>query len=323
MSKQKILLTGSAGFVFSNFIRKTYYDKKYTECYAFISIDKLLNPHANDSTYVNRDHQFYIGDITDSYLIDKIFQIHKPDIVIHTAAESLVTSSITNPQLFVKSNVVGSQVLIDAAVKYKIKKFVYTSTDEVYGHLTSPEDPAFHEDDQCLPRNAYSASKYAAELLLKAAHNVHGLDYQITRSSNIFGPRQPNRNLLPITISKILNNQPIPLHGDGLHSRSWIHVNDFYSAFWTILEKGQLNQVYNISTDVEKTNLDMVKQICDVCGRGRELISFIKDRPGNDRRYRSNFDKLKDLGWTPEGNFDDQLAETVSWYKANSWFLKE
>lgn len=320
-SKQKILLTGSAGFVFGNFIRKVYYGKKYTEDYIFISIDKLLNSHANDSIYVNRNHQFYIGDITDSYLIEKIFQIHQPDIVIHAAAESFVDAATTNPQIFVKSNVLGTQVLLDAAVKYKVKRFIYVSSDECYGHLASTAGTPFKETDPCSPRNSYSASKYAGELLVKATQNVHGLNYQITRSSNIFGPLQPCRNLIPTVISKILNNKSIPIFGSGLQSRSWIHVNDFYSAFWTILEKGQLNQVYNISTGVEKTNLDLVRQICDIFGRDYSLIEHVQDRPGHDFCYRSDFSKLTELGWTSAGNFNDQLLETCNWFNANKWFL--
>lgn len=324
MSQRKtILYTGTCGFINGYLLRRTHYEGHLTEKYKFVGIDKLLNPHANKSIYINKDYTFHLGDINDSYIVDKIFQIHRPDIIIHGAAQTFVDKSNQDPEIFMKTNVVGTQVLVDAALRYGVEKFVLQSTDEVNSHSQAEVAPS-KESDAPNPRNSYSSSKYASELLVQAAHNVHGLNYQITRSANVFGPRQPKRNLIPVAMARLLSGQKIPLYGDGSQIRSWIHVDDFYTAFWTIVEQGQLNQVYNISTGHYSTNLDLAQLICRLMGQPQTQIEFITDRPGHDFCYKSDFSKLQQLGWVPQDkDFSTQLAEVCHWYAQNQWYLQE
>ncbi len=318
MSKPKVLITGSCGFIFGNFIRKAIYEK---HPYTFVSIDRV-NSNAINSMYWNKNHTFHIADIRDQHVIDTIFQFEKPDIVIHGAAETFVDYSLSDPNSFVTSNVLGTQVITNACIKYGVQKLIYISTDEVYGHLKSEAEPSWTEDAPLNPRNPYSASKASGELMVKAAHESHGLIYNITRSSNNYGHRQTPEKLLPKVIKNILEGNPIPIYGQGLQMRDWLHVFDNCSALLTILAKGEPNETYNISANQELSNIEVVQKVCNVMKDGHKLISFTKDRPGHDFRYSVDSSKIRALGWMPEYTFPNGIQQTVQWYLANQWFLK-
>lgn len=320
MSKQKLLLTGSGGFICSNFIRKAIFEKKP---YDIISIDKVTKSSVLNNIYSNKNHTFYIGDIADEHFVNVIFEYERPDIILHMAAESSVDESIKDPNKFIHSNVLGTQVLLNAAIKWEVKNFVYVSTDEVYGQLENDAAPAWKEDASLNPRNPYSASKAAGELLVKAAGASFGLNYKITRSSNNYGPRQTAEKLIPRVIKCVMEESPIPIYGQGLQMRDWLHVFDNCSAIIKVLEDGKNNEIYNISANQEYTNIEVVNEICNILGKGHNLISHIKDpRNAHDFRYAMDSSKLKTIGWDPKYKFKAGLAETVEWYTNNKFFLK-
>ena len=318
MNKLKVMITGSCGFIFGNFIRKAIYEK---HPYSFVSIDKVT-ANAINSMYWNKNHIFHVADITNQHIIDIIFQFEKPDIVIHGAAETSVDNSLIKPNEFINSNVLGTQVIINSCLKYEVKKLIYISTDEVYGQLKNEQEASWTEESILNPRNSYSASKAAGELLIKAAHQTHGLIYNIVRASNNYGPRQTPDKLIPKVIKSILQNKPIPIYGQGLQVRDWMHVFDNCSAILTILEKGEPNQIYNICANQELSNIEVIQRICNTMEDGHKLMSFVNDRPGHDFRYSLNSSKLRALGWKPSYKFNDGIRDTIQWYKDNQWFLK-
>jgi dTDP-glucose 4,6-dehydratase len=318
MGKVKLLVTGSAGFIFSNFIR---YVLKNHANYQIISVDRFSHKTLN-SIYRNKGHIVHIGDVTDPHFIDMVFTLEQPDYVIHGAAESFVDHSIDETQKIVHSNVIGTQVIVDACVKHKINKLIYVSTDEVYGHLTSDTDPSWSEDAMLNPRNSYSATKAAGEMIVKAAANIYGLNYNITRSCNNYGPKQSVRNLIPVIISNILNNKDVPIYGQGMQIRDWIHVQDNCSAILNILENSSNEEIYNISSKQEFSNVEIFQEVCNTLGRGHNLLKFVKDRPGHDFRYSVTNDKIKKLGWNPSFKFKDGIVHTVNWYVNNSYFIR-
>lgn len=314
---KKILVTGSAGFIFSNFMRK--YENNSS--YKFISVDKVIAPYNRYNVELNRKgHTFYMGDIADEIFMNNIFSIEKPDIIIHGAAESFVDDSIRSAGPFIHSNVTGTQVMVDMSVKYGVEKFIYIGTDEVYGQLKSTDDLSWNEDSPLNPRNPYSASKAAGELIVKAAHETHNLKYNITRCCNNYGPSQPPRNLIPKAIYSILNDKPIPIHGDGKQYREWICVEDHCSAIMKIIEHGNINEIYNIGSGIERNNLSMLQDISDLIEKPY-VINFIKDRAGHDFRYSVNCDKITNLGWKPLNSFKRGLTKCVQWYIDNPWYF--
>lgn len=316
---QKVLCTGSAGFIFSNFIRKSIYDK---QPYEFVSVDKVTKGSVLNNIYLNKSHKFHIGDVSDAHFIDVIFELERPDIVIHGAAETHVDDSIRDPNKFIQSNILGTQVLVNASIKWGVKKFVYISTDEVYGQLNNESESSWTEESVLSPRNPYAASKAAGELLVKAAHITHGLSYNITRSSNNYGPRQSPDKFIPKIIKCILNEQKIPVYGQGLQIRDWTYVMDNCEAILTILNSGKENNVYNISANQEYTNIEVVQLICNAMEKGHSLIEFVNDRKGHDFRYSLNCNKLKQLGWEPKFKFKEGIHATLNWYLNNKWFIK-
>ncbi len=311
-----ILVTGSAGFIFSNFMRKVMRDKVP---YTFASVDKVIAPYNRYNIARNRDHNFYLGDIADEQFMDTIFAIERPNIIIHGAAESFVDASINSAQPFIHSNVMGTQVMIDMAVKHKVGRFVYVSTDEVYGQLGAYEQ-SWIETSIVKPRNPYSASKAAGETLLYAANQTHNLQYNITRCCNNYGPSQPPRNLVPKIISSLLNNQSIPIHGTGTNIREWIYADDHCSAIMKIVRDAPPNEIYNIGSGVELTNLEIVHKIADVINKKAD-INFVADRKGHDYRYSVDYSKLKKLGWQPAFDFEGGMQKCVQWYLDNPWYL--
>ncbi len=316
----KILVTGSCGFIFSNFLRKVVYEKKP---YQLISIDRV-NFSSVNSMYWNKNHTFYVADIRDQHIIDTIFKLEKPDVVIHGAAETFVDSSLIDPNSFVTTNVLGTQVISNACVKNDVKKLIYISTDEVYGQLKSEEDLSWTEDSVLNPRNPYAATKASGEFIVKAAHESFGLNYNITRCSNNYGPRQNTEKLIPKTIKCILNGQKIPIYGKGLQIRDWTYVYDNCQAIFSILENGVDNEVYNISSNQELTNVEIIQNICNALGKGHDLMSFIEDprKNAHDFRYSVDSSKIRSLGWKPSFKLKDGINQTIDWYINNQWYLK-
>jgi len=319
--KKKILVTGSCGFIFSNFMR--YAITQHDVNYKFISVDKVKSSRVMYNVFSNKNHTFHIGDVADSHFMDVVFQVEEPDIVIHAAAESFVDSSIKNADPFIHSNVRGTQTVIDACVKWGVERLVYISSDEIYGQLTSEDDPPWPETAPMNPRNPYSATKAAGELLVKAAHQTHGLNYNITRCCNNYGPRQDPEKFLPKIIKCVINNEKIPVYGQGRQVRDWLYVSDNCRAVLDILEKGAINETYNIAANQEYSNIEICQLVCNALGKGHDLIEFVEDRPGHDFRYSVDCTKLKGIGWEPEFKFKQGLEETAKWYINNkSWFLK-
>lgn len=317
---QRMLITGTAGFIFSNFLRIAVYQKAP---YEIFSLDKIANSSMMNNIFQKKIAEFQIADICDEHIMDRIFEYIEPEIIIHGAAESNVDKSINNPNVFTKSNIVGTQNLINLAVKYKTKLFVYQSTDEVYGSLAEDESP-WIENSPMDPRNPYSASKAAGEMLLKAAHNTYGLNYLIVRSCNNMGPRQDHSKLIPRVIKCIREKKKIPIYGDGLQSRDWIHTHDNAQAILYLLDKKIKNDIFNISANQEKKNIEVINAICDIMGEGKNLLEKVEDRAGHDRRYALNADKIKALGWNPVyKNFSDAVKNTINWYQSNPYYLKD
>lgn len=319
MKKQTILITGVNGFIFSNFMQKVL--KEYSSEYKFVGIDKLTDNFNYANFIKHNNYKFYLGDISDENFINSVFQIEKPNIIINGAASSFVDASIVNASQFIKNNVLGTQMLCDASIKYGIDKFIQISTDEVYGHLEQSDEP-WTEFSQPKPRNPYSASKYGSELMLYAANQTHGLQYNITRSCNVFGAKQPNRNLIPKTIHCIFNNKIIPIHSDGSQTRCWDFVDNKCDAIMYILKNAPSNEIFNFGPGTEMSNLSMVNKICNYFEKGHDLIKTGFERKGIDQRYAINTDKLYSLGYKPKYSFEEGFIKTMEWYRNNLEYLE-
>lgn len=317
----KLLVTGGAGFIGSNFVM--YMLQQHPD-YQIINIDALTyagNLENLKSIEQNPNHTFVKADITDAQAIDQLMQ-QGIDVVVNFAAESHVDRSILEPEVFVKTNVLGTQVLLDAAKKYGVTKFVQVSTDEVYGSLG--ETGLFTEETPLQPNSPYSASKAGGDLLVRAYHETFGLPVNITRCSNNYGPYQFPEKLIPLMISRALNDQQLPVYGDGLNIRDWLYVEDHCSAIDLVIHNGKLGEVYNIGGNNERTNVHIVKTILAGLGKPESLISYVKDRPGHDRRYGIDPTKtMNELGWKPKHNFETGIKETIQWYLANKgWWTR-
>lgn len=311
---KKILLTGSAGFIGSNFVEHIIQNSPE---FTWISIDKLVEPH--NFFNVPTNHKFYLGDIADENFLNSIFKIEKPTFVIHLAAESFVDNSIQNAKKFIYSNVMGTQNIVDVCIKYNVEKLLYGGTDESYGQLKLDE-PGWTEESPCNPRNPYSASKVCGELIVKAAGETHGLNYVISRSSNVYGKFQPNRNLVPKIIYSLLENKSIPISGSGLQQREWLFAPDHCDALMQILLKGISQNIYNIGSGFEMKNLEMVKYISDYLSI-QPIISHVADRKAHDFRYLTNCAKIHNLGWKPKYTFEQGMGKCIDWYVENKWYL--
>lgn len=314
---KKILVTGGAGFIGGNFVQHMV--SKYPE-YCIFNLDLLtyagdLVKHkeiesANNYTFVKMD-------IADREAIMSLFEAEKFDYVVHFAAESHVDRSITHPEIFVKTNVMGTQALLDAAKAIGLKKFVHVSTDEVYGELDFDPTTFFTEDTPLQPNSPYSASKASSDFLVRAYHETFGLPVNITRCSNNYGPYHFPEKLIPLTISRVLNEQKVPVYGDGKNIRDWLHVQDHCLAIDLVMHEGVNGEVYNVGGHNEKTNLEVVQTIIKELGKSEELIEFVTDRLGHDKRYAIDPTKLEALGWKPTYNFDTGIAQTIQWYLDN------
>ena len=318
MSKyKKILITGGAGFIGSNFIRYILQKTKAK----IINLDKLTYSGNIDNLSDiknNPRYKFVKGDIANEKLVSKL--VKGCDAIINFAAESHVDRSIKDSRAFMQTNVIGTQVLLDAARKYKIKRFIQISTDEVYGSIKSGY---FTENSNLAPNSPYAASKAAADILARSYFVTHKLPVIIVRSSNNFGPYQYTEKLIPLFITNALENKKLPVYADGTNVREWIYVTDNCSAINFVLNKGKDGEVYNIGSGNELKNIVLTKKILKLLDKKENLIKFVKDRPGHDKRYDLKLSKLKSLGWKPDKKFDAGLKETVLWYKENvKWWKK-
>lgn len=322
----KILVTGGAGFIGSNFIRFLLGPKAPSGIdLQILNLDKLtyagnLENLADLAQLPN--YQFIRGDISDGKLVDSLMG-NGVEGVINFAAESHVDRSLYEPDLFVQTNVVGVQVLLHAALRHKIRKFIQVSTDEVYGSL-SPKTPGFREDTPLAPNSPYSASKAAADLLARSYFKTYGFPTVITRCSNNYGPYQFPEKLIPLLITNAIEEKPLPIYGDGLNVRDWIHVEDHCRAIWAVLLKGRAGEIYNIGGNGERTNLEITEMVLKALQKPKSLIQFVTDRPGHDRRYAVDFSKLNgELQWSPTFTLDEGLNQTVRWYVNNEgWWRR-
>lgn len=314
-----ILITGGCGFIASNFVH--YLLERYD--YRIINLDALTyagNPENLREFENNPRYKFIHGRIEDVKAVKKA--LRGVDRIVHFAAESHVDRSITNAQPFIQTNVAGTQVLLDACRQAKIDRFIHVSTDEVYGSLGDKD--RFTETTPLAPNSPYAASKAASDLLVRATAKTHGLPAIITRCSNNYGPYQFPEKLIPLMITNALEDKPLPVYGDGLNVRDWIHVTDHCAALDTVLHRGIVGETYNIGGESERKNIDVVKTILRLLKKSESLITFVDDRPGHDRRYAMDIKKIKrQLKWSPAVTFEKGLELTIDWYRRNEkWWRR-
>ncbi len=314
----KVLVTGGAGFIGSNLVRfllETEPDVQVVNLDALTYAGNLasLDDVKDDARYV-----FVHGDIADSKAVESVFAAHHPDVVINCAAESHVDRSILAAGAFVRTNVLGTQVLLEAARAFGIERFCQVSTDEVYGSL-GPADPPFTETSPLRPNSPYAASKAAADLLVRSYVQTHGMDAVITRCSNNYGPHQFPEKFIPLLITNTLADEALPIYGDGQNVRDWIHVRDHCAGLWAAVARGRKAEIYNFGANNERPNLEIARTLLELLDKPESLIRFVEDRPGHDRRYAIGFAKAeRELGWSPSVDFAQGLAETVAWYQDNA-----
>jgi dTDP-glucose 4,6-dehydratase len=313
----KLLVTGGSGFIGSNFIQ--YWFKHHPED-TILNLDKLTyagNPENTKEFADNKKYTFVQGDICDKDSVDLVMK--DIDTVVHFAAESHVDRSISNPDIFIKTNVLGTHVLLEAALKNKVKHFHHVSTDEVFGALALDTPDKFDEQTMYDPHSPYSASKAASDHLVRSYFHTFGLPITITNCSNNYGPKQSPEKFLPRSITELLQNKSIKIYGDGKYVRDWLHVEDHCSAIESVLLKGTIGETYLVGGLTEDiTNLALAKLLLKIMNKDATLLEFVKDRAGHDTRYAVNWNKIKnELGWTPKYSFEEGLKDTVSWYESN------
>ena len=312
----KLLITGGAGFIGSNFVR--YMVNKYPN-YQIVNLDLLTYAgNLENLKDIERasNYKFVRGDIADREFVQGLFKEEKFDYVLNFAAESHVDRSITDPGIFVQTNIQGTLALLDAAKTFGVTKYLQVSTDEVYGTLG--ETGYFTEETPLAANSPYSASKAGADLLVRAYHETFNLPVNITRCSNNYGPFHFPEKLIPLMIINALNDKELPIYGDGLNIRDWLHVEDHCQAIDLVLHKGRNGEVYNVGGNNERTNIDIVKTILKHLNKPESLMKFVKDRPGHDRRYAIDATKLRnELGWSPKYNFETGIEQTINWYLNN------
>ncbi|NUN10189.1 MAG: dTDP-glucose 4,6-dehydratase [Ignavibacteriaceae bacterium] len=313
---KSILVTGGAGFIGSNYIN--YFLNKRDD-YFIVNLDKLtyagnlenLKPVENKKNYV-----FVKGDICNRELVEYIFERYNIKYVINFAAESHVDRSILGSAIFYQTNVIGTNVLLETARRYEVERFLQVSTDEVYGSLGATG--LFTEQTPLSPNSPYSSSKAGADMMVQAFYHTYGMPVVTTRCSNNYGPLQFPEKLIPLMIINALNNKKLPVYGDGMNVRDWIYVIDHNIGIDLVFNDGKIGEVYNLGASNEMPNIEIVKLILSHLGKGEELIEYVKDRPGHDRRYAIDSSKIqKELGWKPQYTFDDAIANTVEWYLSN------
>jgi dTDP-glucose 4,6-dehydratase len=313
----KLLVTGAAGFIGSAFVRQTLGDRPQARILNFDALTyagnlENLAPVAADPRY-----RFVKGNICEAELVEAAFQEFQPDAVVHFAAESHVDRSILSPKPVIDTNFLGTFVLLEAARRHGTKRFVHVSTDEVYGSIDAPQEA--DENYPLRPSSPYSASKAGSDLLALSYFTTYKLPVVVTRASNNYGPYQFPEKLIPLMISNALDEKPLPIYGDGLQERDWLHVEDHCRAIAAVLDKGRPGQIYNIGGNCALPNREVVQRILAATGRPESLMTPVEDRPGHDRRYAITTEKIeRETGWTPQVEFETGLAETVRWYRENA-----
>jgi len=319
---KRILVTGGAGFIGSNFINYILGSRKDI---LIVNLDKLTyagNLQNLKSVENHPNYTFVKGDIVNDELVSYLFQKYEITHVINFAAESHVDRSILGSEIFFRTNVLGTNVLLENAKRFRVEKFIQISTDEVYGSL-GPEGQ-FEETTPLQPNSPYAASKAAADMMALAFHHTYHVPVVITRCSNNYGPYQFPEKLIPLMIINSLNNKKLPVYGDGMNVRDWIYVIDHNKAVELVFDKGKVGEVYNVGANTEKPNIEIIKLLLKHTGKTEDLIEYVKDRPGHDRRYAINSTKIKkELGWEPAYTFESAIQETISWYLANEKWWKE
>lgn len=315
----RLLITGGAGFIGSNFI---HYLRREHPSYEIVNVDLLTyagNPDNLSNIEISNQYRFIQADIADSNAIEPLFA-EGFDSIVNFAAESHVDRSITDPGIFVRTNITGTQALLDLAIKYKVPKFLQISTDEVYGSLGA--EGLFSEVTPLAPNSPYSASKAGADLLVRAYHETYGLHVNITRCSNNYGPYQFPEKLIPLMIRNALDNKPLTVYGDGLNIRDWLYVEDHCNAIALVLHQGRAGEIYNIGGNNERTNLQVVRMILQELGKPESLIHYVEDRLGHDRRYAIDATKIRnELRWQPKYEYETGIKSTIKWYRENGEWL--
>ncbi len=318
----KVLITGGAGFIGSNFIH--YWLENHPED-DVVNFDKLTyagNLENLKDIATNPHYSFVQGDICDTEAVEKV--MNGVDLVVHFAAESHVDRSIHDPSVFVKTNVEGTNVLLNSALKNNVKHFHHISTDEVFGALSLETEEKFNEKTPYNPRSPYSASKAGSDHLVRAYHTTYGLPITITNCSNNYGPYQFPEKLIPLAITNVIEGKKIPIYGDGLYVRDWLHVEDHCRAIDLVIGKGKVGETYVVGGMTELVpNIEIAKKILSLLGKDETFLEYVKDRPGHDRKYDVDWTKIKtELGWKPLHNFDEWMEKTVEWYKNNEDWWK-
>ena len=316
---KNILVTGGAGFIGSNFV--CYMLDKYPE-YNLYVYDKLTYAGNLDnlrSVQDNERYKFLLGDIVDREMVNQVIDDNQIDTIVNFAAESHVDRSILSADAFIQTDIVGTHVLLDAARDHNVSRIHQVSTDEVYGSIL---EGLFKEGDPFEPNSPYAASKAGAELLVRAYNETYDLNTVVTRGSNTFGPYQYPEKIAPLFITNAIENKALPLYGDGLQVRDWLHVTDHCSGIDVVLHKGVSGGVYNLGGGNERTNIEVTEMILQYAGKPLDLIAPVNDRPGHDRRYALDSSLLMSLGWKPAKTFEESLEDTVKWYQNNDWWWK-
>ncbi len=317
----KIIVTGGAGFIGSHFVKSTV-----AEGFDVTVVDKLTYAGCRERIHDVEDSiEFLEGDVADCSYIDGIVDTIRPDMIVHFAAESHVDRSILRPDDFIRTNILGTFNLLNASLKTGLGRFVHISTDEVYGELSSGEGLKFSEGDCLLPNSPYSASKASADMMVRGFHRTYGLPAVIVRPSNNYGPWQYPEKLIPLTIAKAILGEGVPVYGRGENVRTWLFVDDCADAILRIAERGVPGEIYNVGSNEERRNIDVVRRILEVLGARRDLVEFVPDRPGHDFRYAVSTERIEDkLGWKPRCDIDTGLEKTVRWYVENKkWLFKK
>ncbi len=316
---RRVLVTGGAGFIGSHFVRVLLRQGDVD----VVNLDALRYSGNLDNLRDIEGHPRYTfihGDICDAALVGRVVREHRVEAIVNFAAETHVDRSIAEPGGFVRTDVVGTSVLLEAARAAGVSRFVQVSTDEVYGDVPTGRSA---ESAPLAPRSPYSASKAGGDLLVLSYYATYGFPVLVTRGSNTFGPNQYPEKFIPLFVTNALDDQPLPLYGDGLQERDWLYVQDHCEAIALVLRKGEAGQVYNLGTGQERPNLDVAETILGLMGKPRSLLRHVTDRPGHDRRYALNCDKIAGLGWRPLHPFDDALKATIEWYRGNpEWWRK-
>ncbi|MBZ0277957.1 MAG: dTDP-glucose 4,6-dehydratase [Anaerolineae bacterium] len=317
---KNILVTGGAGFIGSAFVR--YMVAKYPD-YNIIVFDKLTYAGNLDNLLPVSDepnYRFEQGDIADRETVRRVFNAHQIDTVVNFAAESHVDRSILAPDAFIHTDVVGVYILLDESRQHGVGRFLQVSTDEVYGDI---ESGFSKEDDPFLPNSPYASSKAGGELMVRAFHVTHGMDTVVTRGSNTFGPYQYPEKIIPFFTTEAIDDHPLPVYGDGMQVRDWLHVDDHARGIEVALMKGKSGESYNVAGESQRHNIDVTKRLLTLLNKPDTLIKHVPDREGHDRRYAMNCDKLRALGWERQYTFETALEDTVKWYQENEWWWRK